>query len=187
MGCEVQGSGPKDPCSIQGLQAGEDRTGESREPSLTPRQEHSRRWDVPAGDRGRSLEGDGCRPNESGRAGTHHRPRGTEGTHPGRICQVWNVTTPTGSSRRSLSSGRSAVRSPDATGGRRTAREANVGGRKAAGNREPSASTSAGGCRITGRIEAGASTRKGADASRVSLRTTSWTQHRNRGTRWTPR
>jgi len=27
-------------------------------------------------------------------AGTHHRPRGTEGTQPGRICLMWNVTTP---------------------------------------------------------------------------------------------
>ncbi|GAB3901065.1 hypothetical protein GCM10029964_089330 [Kibdelosporangium lantanae] len=40
--CEAQGDRPKDPCSIQGLQAGEDRTGESREPSLTPRHCHSR-------------------------------------------------------------------------------------------------------------------------------------------------
>ncbi|MGW3467846.1 CoA transferase [Saccharopolyspora sp. NPDC000995] len=31
------------------------RTGESREPSLTPRHEHSHRWDAVVGDRGRPL------------------------------------------------------------------------------------------------------------------------------------
>jgi hypothetical protein len=41
-GCEAQGDRPKGRRSIRWQQAGEDRTGESREPSLTPRHCHSR-------------------------------------------------------------------------------------------------------------------------------------------------
>ena len=37
---------PKGSRSIRGLQAGKDRTGESREASLTPRHQHFRRWEV---------------------------------------------------------------------------------------------------------------------------------------------
>jgi len=50
--------------------------------------------------RGRPLEGGGCRPGELGRPGAHHRPRGSEDAHPGCICHMRNMTTPMGSGGR---------------------------------------------------------------------------------------
>jgi hypothetical protein len=45
------------------------------------------------------LEGGRCRLGKLGQPGAHHRPRGAEDAHPGRICLMWNVTTPMGSSQ----------------------------------------------------------------------------------------
>jgi len=39
------------------------------------------------------------------RPGGHHRPRGLEGAHPGRVSLVWNVETPTGYGQRVCSVG----------------------------------------------------------------------------------
>jgi transposase len=98
-GCEAQGEWPKDCRSIRWLQAGEDRTGESREPSLTPRHCHFRRWDAVVEDRDSPQESGRCRLEGLGQAGAHHRPPGSEGTQPGRICLMRNVTTPMRSKR----------------------------------------------------------------------------------------
>ena len=65
--------------------------------------------------------------------GGHRCPRGREGTHPGRISQVRNVETPSGSGRMP---GKPTARKAQFPGGNRMTREANAGGRKAAGNRD---------------------------------------------------
>ena len=60
---------------------GADRTGESREPSLMPREAWPRRWDVAAGCRDWPL-GSGRRcPGTASGQGEHRRPRGRGGTH----------------------------------------------------------------------------------------------------------
>jgi hypothetical protein len=59
-------------------------------------------------------------------------PRGSESTHPGRVSAVRNVTTPSGSGRRS---GKPTVREARLPGGRRTVQEANAGMPK--GNGKP--------------------------------------------------
>lgn len=45
------------------------------------------------------LERGGCRPLICERPGEHHRPRGIEGAHSVRVLRMWNVETPSGSSR----------------------------------------------------------------------------------------
>src|SRR6266568_5721402 len=70
---------------------------------------------------------------------------------------------------RRVPAGKPTVREAESPSGRRKAREANAGGRKAAGNREPDAGPSASGSRITGRIGQ-CPARKSADAGLVSLR-----------------
>jgi hypothetical protein len=52
--------------------------------------------------RGRPLEGGRRQPGEPGRLGAHHRPRGSEDAHPGRIYRMRNVKTPLGSGRTKL-------------------------------------------------------------------------------------
>ena len=49
--------------------------------------------------------------------GEHRRPRGREGTHPGRISQVRNVETPSGSGR--SAPGKPTVRKAQFPGGNR--------------------------------------------------------------------
>jgi hypothetical protein len=82
-----------------------------------------------------ALAGHGIWPGE------HRRPRGREGTHPGRISKVRNVETPSGSGRMP---GKPTVRKAQLPGGNRMIRQANAGGRKAAGNRDKVAGPSAG-------------------------------------------
>jgi hypothetical protein len=83
------------------------------------------------------------------RLGEHRRPRGREGTQPGRISQVRNVVTPSGSGRMP---GKPTVRKAQFPGGNRMTREANAGGRKAAGNRDVKGWSLCWLSRITGRI-----------------------------------
>jgi hypothetical protein len=64
---------------------------------MTLREGHPRRWEVRAGYRDWPLESGGCRPEDSRRPGTHHRPRSKEGTLPGRVLLMLNTTTPMGS------------------------------------------------------------------------------------------
>ncbi len=59
-----------------------------------------------------ALAGHGIWPGE------HRRPRGREGTHPGRISQVWNVETPSGSGRQVVP-GKPTVRKAQLPGGNR--------------------------------------------------------------------
>ena len=58
------------------------------------------------------------RPGTASGRGEHRRPRGREGTHPGRISQVWNVETPSGSGRQ-VASGKPTVRKAQVPGGNR--------------------------------------------------------------------
>ena len=60
-------------------------------------------------------------------------PRSTEGTHPGRVSAVWNVTTPSGSGWRP---GKPTAREAQLSGGHWMVQQANAGGRKATGNRD---------------------------------------------------
>ena len=59
--------------------------------------------------------------------GGHRRPRGREGTHPGRISLVRNVVTPSGSGHLVVP-GKPTVRKAQVPGGNRMTREANAGG-----------------------------------------------------------
>src|SRR3954464_11197488 len=70
------------------------------------------------------LESGGCRPWNAARPGEHHRPRGTEGAQSVRVSCMWNVETPSGSSRWA---GRPSVRKAESLGGNRMTREANAG------------------------------------------------------------
>ena len=70
------------------------------------------------------LGSGGCRTSNARRPGEHHRPRGTEGAHSVRVSCMWNVETPSGSSRET---GRRTVRDVELPGGNRMTREANVG------------------------------------------------------------
>jgi hypothetical protein len=69
------------------------------------------------------------------RPGEHRRPRGREGTQPGRISQVRNVVTPSGSGHQVVA-GKPTARKAQFPGGNRMTRKANAGSRKAAGNRD---------------------------------------------------
>jgi hypothetical protein len=60
------------------------------------------------------------------RPGEHRRPRGREGTQPGRVSQARNVVTPSGSGH--LVPGKPTVRKAQFPGGYRMTREANAGG-----------------------------------------------------------
>ena len=77
------------------------------------------------------------------RPGEHRRPRGREGTQPGRISKVRNVVTPSGSGRQ-VAAGKPTAMKAQLPGGNRLTRKANAGGRKAAGNRDVMAGPSAG-------------------------------------------
>jgi hypothetical protein len=99
------------------------------------------------------------------RLGGHHRPRGIEGTQPGRISLVWNVETPTGSGQVALSGG-PTVRNADPPCGNRMAKKRMPVGRKVTGNRGAWRWLLRHRLRITGRIRAAARTRKGADVAR---------------------
>ena len=68
------------------------------------------------------------------RSGEHRRPRGREGTHPGRISCVQNVATPLGSGHEGFVAGKPTVRKAQLRSGKRMTREANAGDRKATGN-----------------------------------------------------
>src|SRR4051812_32025091 len=70
------------------------------------------------------LGSGGCRTSSVWRPGEHHRPRGTEGAHSVRVSCMWNVETPSGSSREA---GRRTVRDAQLAGGNRMTREANAG------------------------------------------------------------
>jgi hypothetical protein len=96
----------------------------------------------------------------------HRRPRGTEGTHPGRISTVWNVTTPSGSGCRS---GKPTARKAQLPGGRTMVQEANAGGPKGRQEREAADRSLQRSPRPTGRIQASCLARKGADVDQVSL------------------
>jgi hypothetical protein len=67
------------------------------ESSMMPRHEHPRRWDVPVGYRDWPLESGRRRLSNLRQSGVHRRLRGPEGTRPGRISLMQNVTTPMGS------------------------------------------------------------------------------------------
>src|SRR3954451_11557573 len=61
-------------------------------------------WALPGGMFQRGVGTGRCEAAGAGRTanrrpGGHHRPRGIEGTQPGRISLVWNVETPSGSER----------------------------------------------------------------------------------------
>src|SRR6266536_5641773 len=101
------------------------------------------------------LESGGCRPENSRRSGTHHRPRSKEGALPGRVLLMRNTTTPMGSGEPLVI--RSADREEGSTP-QRAQDDPRSEGRQPKGSRKPGrrAGTSAGGSRITGRIRAGA-------------------------------
>jgi len=107
------------------------------------------------------------RPGTASGQGEHRRPRGREGTQPGRISQARNVVTPSGSGHQEVP-GKPTVRKAQSPGGNRMTRQANArrpkGSRKPGHEGWPSASRPG----ITGRIQAAALARKGADAGQVS-------------------
>ena len=89
------------------------------------------------------------------RPGGHHRPRGIEGTHPGRVLLVRNVETPTGSGQRRLP-GEPTVRKADPPSGNRMVKKPTPARRKATGNRDDHGGPFRRRSRITGRIRASA-------------------------------
>lgn len=133
-GVKPEGKCPRVSVPSRGHRLGKIGRVNASESSMTPRHCHFRRRVVSVGDRGRPLEGGRCRPEGLGRSGAHHRPRGSEDTHPGRISSMRNVTTPMGSG--GTFAGRPTVRKAETPSGRRKTREANAGGRKAAENRD---------------------------------------------------
>jgi hypothetical protein len=178
---------PKDPCSIRGLQAGEDRTGEERESSLMPRHPDFRRWDVVAGNQGPAVVRRQVPVGEARSAGSAPPSPGCRGRPTRSGLTHVERDNPVAVQAGMCWSGRPTVRNAELRGGRRTTREANAGGRKATGNREPVTGSSASDSRITGRIGAGAPARKGADAGRVSLRRPMMNDAGTEGASWTPR
>ena len=109
------------------------------------------------GDRGWPLKSGRRRLGIVRQPGVHRRPRGPEGTLPGRSSLMRNVTTPM-RSKRLFELGRPTARNAQPLSGWRKTQQANAGGRKAAGTRGRMSDTSVGGFRRTGRIEAEAST-----------------------------
>ena len=97
---------------------GEDRTGELLEPSLMPREAEPREMGCWSGVQGLAAE---KRQAPAGHAHSvrdeHRRPRGIEGTHPGRSSRVRNAVTP---SRSGASwAGKPTVRRAQLLGGNR--------------------------------------------------------------------
>jgi len=153
-GCGAQGKPKGLPSHPVGYRRGAGRTGESREPSLMPRKTEPRWWDAGAGCRDWPLRSGRRWPGTASGQEEHRRPRGREGTQPGRISQVRNVETPSGSGRACVP-GKPTVRKAQVPGGNRMTREANAGGRKAAGNRDEVAGPFCWLSWITGRIPGG--------------------------------
>ena len=132
-------------------QAREDRTGELLEPSLMPREARTLSMGSVAGCRDWPLRSGRCRSRRRLGRGEHRRPRGREGTHPGRSSCVRNSVTPSRSGR-DRASGKPTARRAQPLGGESDDREANAGSRKATGNRDAMTSSSNWSPRMTGRI-----------------------------------
>ncbi len=124
-----------------------------------------RRWEAAAGRKDWPL-GSGRRWLRSPLSREEHRrPRGTGGTHPGRISCVRNAVTPVGV--RAIMSGKPTARKAQSPGGNLMTEKRNAGSRKTTGNRDMMAGPFSRPFRITGRIrDVGARTRKRADAVR---------------------
>ncbi|MBV9024922.1 MAG: transposase [Streptomycetaceae bacterium] len=116
-GVRSLGKRPRTLVPSKGHRQGEGRTGEEIEPSTMPRQLHSRSMGCTSGRIGASRwKAAGADLRQSSGSGVHHRSRGTEGTQPGRISHMRNVTTPTGSRQQP---GRPTVRNAQFPSGRR--------------------------------------------------------------------
>lgn len=127
---------PKDLRSTCGLQAGEDRTGEEREPSLMPRHPDFRRWDVAVEDQGPAAERRQAPAGEARSAGSAPPSPGYRGHPPRSHLMHAERDNPDVVQVSRCGPGRPTVRNAELHGGRRMTREANAGGRKAAGNRD---------------------------------------------------
>ena len=102
-----------------GRRRGEDRTGESLEPSLMPRKADPADGKC-GGVQGLAAEKRQVPVKETTWPGEHGRPRGREGTHPGRSSCVRNAVTPSGSGRARVS-GKPTARRAQLLGGNRMA------------------------------------------------------------------
>ena len=101
-----------------GHRRGEDRTGESREPSLMPREAVPRLMGCAGGEQGLAVAERQAPVKETTWPGEHRRPRGRGGTHPGRSSCVRNAVTPSGSGRE-VSPGKPTARRAQLPGGNR--------------------------------------------------------------------
>ncbi len=114
---ESRSGGPFHP---GGRGRGEDRTGELLEPSLMPREGALARWDVLwARTQGLAVEKRQAPVKETTWPGEHRRPRGREGTQPGRSSCVRNAVTPSRSGAPSGVSGKPTARGAQLLGGNR--------------------------------------------------------------------